>query len=286
MHAGRLLPDDEGVQVNAGRRLVFVSRGKEELSRGRASRVRGGLGVLMLFTLASCFDFDGYEKATVSFDGGTGGQTGTGGSGGAQPLPCDQSCAGCCVGDTCIQWLYQTSLLCGANGEECDSCGTDECVWGKCQAASGGSGGDCLDANEPNDIVDAAEKMPDMSDCDSSYAAFGLVDGVQDRDWFWYQGTDELGCTVSPSASIENPGLMMCYFTGCPASISCPDGEVYWPGEIGYEEYSGCCVQSPGEVWVPTECSGIDDNAPILILVASAGADACLSYAVTYRYGN
>jgi hypothetical protein len=156
-------------------------------------------------------------------------------------------------------------------------------------AGSGGSGGSdgsgCVDdgPGEPNDTEATAVDVGPLTDCDPSGGLQqGVLAGDTDVDWYAYDATDRLGCSVDPNRAVTVTGFVrLCKFIDCVngiASVTCPDGSV---AETSPDGHPGCC--SNGDMQLDPGCSGIEDDARVLIRIDQP-TEACPSYALTYQY--
>ncbi len=147
-------------------------------------------------------------------------------------------------------------------------------------ASSSSSGAGCADANEPNDSESAAKVLPPETDCDGTSMIIGTLSG-SDVDWFKYDGTDKLGCSVDPTRTLSSDGqVRLCKYASCPgAVVTCPQGTNAQKSPKGVD---GCCAQQGFTIGV--DCNGISDNATIYISLDKPKSPTCTSYTVTYHY--
>ncbi len=159
------------------------------------------------------------------------------------------------------------------------------------ESGAGGAGGSagtagmagtgCDDVGfEPNGDESSATALAAIDDCDVSGSSVTahLADG-SDVDVYRFDGTDELGCAVDPTAS-TSASVRLCLYAECSgAAVGCVLGAPATSplGRVG------CCVPSGGTVQLSVDCSGFSDDARVFVTVSGAG-QACLPYTVTYHY--
>jgi hypothetical protein len=166
----------------------------------------------------------------------------------------------------------------GGAGPATTSTGTNSATVGT------GVGGACIDPLEPNDIEAQASDLGSFNDCDDSGSMVqGVLDGVDDVDWYRYVGSDDFGCVVDPTRLLTaTHSLRLCKFAECTdgstASVSCTDGSSPATSPDGRP---GCChTLSFG---MDVDCDAVSDDATIYIRLDTPG-DACVVYDLEYHY--
>jgi len=148
---------------------------------------------------------------------------------------------------------------------------------------AGGAGGSvmCSDLDEPNDSELTALSLGAINDCDGNGATLlGALDGPGDADWYKYAGSDDFGCVVDPTRTLNATGsLRLCKFADCDgASVTCNDGS---QSANSPEGNPGCCHTQGFSMDV--NCSGVSDDADIHLRLDQAGS-ACVEYSLQYHY--
>lgn len=165
-------------------------------------------------------------------------------------------------------------------------------------AASSGTGAmdagppDCIDQalGEPNGAESQAFKLQPgaVEDCDDDGGSIhGVIQGSEDVDWFFYQGSDTLPCLVDPARGwvASQPGLRVCKYAFCTSAetdVGCPSGSTESTSPGGR---AGCCGNAPFEI--DLNCGGsFDEHAEIYLRIDHPGGDdtTCNEYDLSFHY--
>lgn len=155
-------------------------------------------------------------------------------------------------------------------------------------SGSGGATSCPTDPHEPNDTVGQSKNLPDSTDCDGDGGSFsGVLDGLNDQDWFAVHFSDKSTCTVDRAITITaSMGMRVCIFfkpdNGGMPTIKCPAGSV----EMGFAVpgYDGCCTNDKS-LSVSYGSGGSDDSANVLFEVSSLDPTVkCGDYTVAYHF--
>jgi hypothetical protein len=224
------------------------------------------LTAILLFGAAACalpIACGGGENPDPGYRPVTSGAGGSGGEGGASSSKAASSSGG------------DGGTMAGSGG------------MGGAGGSGGGGGEDCVDTgiSEPNEAEASATKLGDLVDCDadsSGMVAGVLVDG-SDVDWYSFNGTDGVGCTVDPTRSLAaSDPIELCKYVQCvngTATFSCPAGTTDDASPAGHP---GCCG-SQGFSLDP-DCEGIDEDTTVYIRLKNPGGFACVQYTMQYHY--
>ncbi len=235
------------------------------------------------------------------------------------PSPTDAPCDDgdpCTLDDQCLDGSCQGTLMdCSAEDTECKK---GLCVAGQCFGFPKPDGTAC-DDGDPCTPVDQCNKkgvcvgipplddapdsvdtltgwthLDDVTDCGGlDYSASYKLYPAGDEDWFWYQDTHKLGCTVRPKVLLEVPAgadYDLCVYFQClntnDAQGKCIDGV---PVQGLPDGSIGCCSVGTGtpteEVRMEPSCSAGpwpgDDSGYVYIQVKwKKGADICTPYTI------
>jgi hypothetical protein len=111
-----------------------------------------------------------------------------------------------------------------------------------------------------------------------------VLNGWTDTDWFRFDGSDSLLCSVNPYASSDavSKGARLCAFAVCTSGTtelqSCNGAYLVIASGL-----SGCCTTSQNHVEPKINC-GSADNATIYIRVDYLAGNACVPYTIDYHY--
>lgn len=147
---------------------------------------------------------------------------------------------------------------------------------------------DCeADPNEPNDDVDSATPLGDLTDDDATLEFIGVLDTPDDVDWLTYAGTDILGETVDPARTVQLFGgtLEICKFLVCNAGtplIACPPGTT--AATSGFMD--GCCGSGSFAFDADGfECQAGAFDTSATVYLRLSGADLqCVGYSGTVHF--
>jgi len=194
----------------------------------------------------------------------------------------NQCNAGVCQGGGCV--TQPKSGPCNDN----DSCTSgDSCSGGKC------TGTPNKDAFEPNDGW-VGKKIADRSDCDGALSLTGSLYPSGDVDWYWYNATDDTGCSIYPEAWLEalpaGVNYDLCVFLACKngssVSVKCDAGSA----ATDASGEKGCCSSAGGSssehVKVNHECTWMgtgDDGVYVDVKVYRiSGTPTCSPYTLKW----
>lgn len=149
----------------------------------------------------------------------------------------------------------------------------------------GGAGLGCVDADdEPNDTESSAIDLGVITDCDGDGGVFGgILEGINDQDWFKYQASDDFGCSVDATRDITSSHeVRFCKYAQCTngsdPSVDCPTGAQTATSPDGRP---GCCSDE-GFSFAP-DCSGISDDVYVYMHLRTQ-VNECVTYSVEYHY--
>ena len=152
-------------------------------------------------------------------------------------------------------------------------------------SSSSSSGMPCPDPGiEPNETEATAVDLGGISDNDSDAASVsGVLDSVDDVDWYKYHGDDTFGYVVDPTRGLTTPdNLRLCAFFDCDdgsdAAVTCNGGATSAQSPDGRP---GCC-HSQGFT-ADIDCSSSDDSAEVFIRLDKP-VPACVTYDLMYHY--
>jgi len=142
---------------------------------------------------------------------------------------------------------------------------------------------------EPNDARLEPVNLGTLTDDDDDGSeVMGTLAGVDDVDWFSYNGTDELFLIVDPEASLDaQVAIRLCMFVTCDEGatlLSCPGGT---EAIIGGEGLEACCWNrvDAAILSMDVDCDGFDEDARVELRVDQApDNDACVNYSLSYHY--
>lgn len=148
----------------------------------------------------------------------------------------------------------------------------------------------CPDDAEPNDTIDTAWDLGEITDSDSDGKDFlGVIATGGDEDWFRYHGTDATGSTVDPTRDIAGTtNVVVCKYLQCDngeaTDFTCPMGTM----AASEGTIQGCCWSDdlPHAIDLTCGSSALNaDNATIWIKIASDGTQSgCVEYLLTLHY--
>lgn len=159
---------------------------------------------------------------------------------------------------------------------------------GEPDASTGDGGGNpppvCNDTDDAGGSEAAAKVLPVQSDCDGQVTKAGVANGIIDRDFYKFAGTDNFGfgCVVGATAGTTAADLEVCMF------VKCKTGDTEFQGctkgtaatsEIGTK---GCCTNSPGTVELDYNCGGTTDEGGDFFMRVKARVDKCIPYTLSY----
>lgn len=209
--------------------------------------------------------------------GGTGGGGGKGGGGG--PTCHDPCAAGPPMLPTCSACV---SKVCASDSYCCTASWDNICV-DTSASLCGLCPGACSDPGDPNSTAELARELPAMSDCSGTRSVAGVIaSGTSDVDFYKFWGSDDFGCSVTPSATVSTPGLKLCVWSTCAYKYLCTIAPA---APILSGSGSGCCANTPATISINTDCDGISDDAWIYMKVyGGPETAACSAYQLDYHY--
>ena len=138
---------------------------------------------------------------------------------------------------------------------------------------------------EPHDNQETALDLGQISDADlDGGTACGTLRGMNDIDWYTFNGKDALGNYVDPFRSLvtqSGEGARLCVYIQCsnqPTKLDCK-GATPSTAPLGQP---GCC--DGGTVAPSLDCSGLNDSAKIWIRVDNPQKLACVPYQLDYHF--
>ena len=143
------------------------------------------------------------------------------------------------------------------------------------------------DGVEPNETEAGASFLGDFNDNDSNGSSFsGVLNGMDDVDWYRYAGDDDFGSIVDPFRSISANGeLRFCKFAECEDGLD----ETEFPCEDGATEATspegrpGCCADSI--IHIPdANCTGTTDDSMAIYIRIDQPTTECVEYTVNFHY--
>lgn len=183
----------------------------------------------------------------------------------------DDSETGCPVGDE----------GCACNGDgECN--GSLVCLGDIC-----GEAGECgVDLFESNNTEENAADLGDIGDADDDGGTLtAVLDGPEDVDWFFYDGSDDIVSSVDPTRTLTTVGgLRLCKYAECvngllETEVTCPEGTAM---ATSPDNRPGCCGDDGFEVEL--NCQGVvSDDARVYLRVDQAQQE-CVQYTLDYHY--
>lgn len=181
----------------------------------------------------------------------------------------------------------------GTTGSSSTTVGTS--TTGGMSSSSSSSGGDSApvcnpdDSIEPNNTEKTAYQLPNITDEDGAGGLLeSILAGDQDKDWYWYKGTDVAFAYVDPTASLATEmSLRLCIFVRCRVGqtppVECnnsidatsPDGGLPGCCNTGKEPY----------VMIDLTCAGDgDDSADVYMRVDQGYPEKCVPYDLEYHF--
>lgn len=142
----------------------------------------------------------------------------------------------------------------------------------------------CNDTDDAGGSEAAAKGLPAVSDCDAQVTKSGVANGILDKDFYKFLGTDNFGfgCVVGATAGTTAAELEVCMF------VKCKTGDTDFQGctkgtqatsDIGMK---GCCANSPGTVELDYNCTGTTDESGDFYMRVKARVDKCIPYTLSY----
>ncbi len=208
---------------------------------------------------------------------------------------CDgQTDEGLCIGNVCLGGQCDPSTgVCApaAAGTSCDD-------KNNCTTADGCSFGTCVGttASDGNDTAPGTA-IANKTDCNGTSAMQSILAPASDVDWFTFNASDKILCSIYPSARIDQMAgdYDLCVYWACKDGssnsgvVGCDQGQKVSNGPNGMW---GCCSQAAGlgaeKVEINTTCSTLglgDDGGAAWIKVTAhdpKAANICGGYTLTW----
>lgn len=189
--------------------------------------------------------------------------------------------------DTSSSETSDTDCPPGEDGCPCDAAG--ECDGSLvCLGEICGEAGECgVDLFEANNTERTASDLGDFGSADDKEGTelTAVLDGSDDVDWFFYDGTDGNLSFVDPARELNTVGgLRLCKYVECDnglleTDVTCPEGTAM---ATSPENRPGCCGDDGFEIEL--NCEGvIGDDARVYMRVDQAQQE-CVQYTIDYHY--
>lgn len=228
------------------------------------------------------------------------------------------TCGNACSGGQVCDGTGNCSTSCATDRINCDGAcidpKTDEAFCGASGNCTGGNAGDvcsdaencqngvcmavvCNDQFEPtassnNTEATATALSPEpVSDCTDPLVVTGVINSGSDVDWYRYEGSDDLGCVVSPKRSFKqiNNAARLCAFFQCldedaSTQFTCPAGTT---GATSPGGRFGCCATGSTAAFEVDDvnCTGTfsdDFNVFIRVDDPAGNSGTCTAYTLEY----
>lgn len=140
--------------------------------------------------------------------------------------------------------------------------------------------------SESNDTESTALDVGTADDCDDMYVIEGVLEGVNDIDWYKYKGVDASGCSIDPLRSVSaGETVRFCKYFQCideEPNLECPNGTQATTSPDGRD---GCC-SSQGFKVDNFYCgsSEINDDSAWVYMSIETVVNECVDYSITYDF--